>query len=197
MLFKEKLQKLYLTDKKSSLEIAKILKCSEHKVNYWILKHRIPKRSISEAVYVKNNPHGDPFVIKDIKTLKDAKLLGLGIGLYWGEGNKKSKTAIRLGNTDPALIKKFIEFLIMAFNIKTSKLKFGLQIFSDLSEKKSLEFWLTELKKFNIGRRQFSKVIITPTRGIGNYREKSQFGVLTVHFNNVKLKKILDNMLPM
>jgi len=197
MLSKEKLQKFYLINKKSSLEIAEILKCSEHKVNYWILKYEIPKRSISEAIYVKNNPHGDPFDIKDIKTLKDTKLLGLGLGLYWGEGNKKNKTSIRLGNTDPALIKKFIEFLIMAFNINTSKLKFGLQIFSDLSKKKSLKFWLVELKKFNIRREQFSKVIIMPTRGIGNYREKSQFGVLTVHFNNIKLKKILDSMLPM
>ncbi len=121
----------------------------------------------------------------------------MGLGLYWGEGNKRNKTSIRLGNTNPALIKKFIEFLMMMFNISTSKLKFGLQIFSDLSERKVLKFWLAELKKFNIEREQFSKVIVTPARGVGNYREKSQFGVLTVHFNNVKLKKILDNMLPL
>lgn len=197
MLSKEKLLKLYILDKKSSAEIAETFRFSEHKVNYWIKKYKIPKRSISEAVYIKHNPDGDPFKVRVIKSLKDAKLLGLGLGLYWGEGNKKNKTSIRLGNTDPALIRKFIEFLIKVFDIRTSKLRFGLQIFSDLSEKEVLKFWLFQLKSFHVKREQFSKVIITPTRGVGNYREKSQFGVLTVCFNNSKLKKILDSMLPL
>ena len=194
---REELQKLYISDRKSSSEIAKIFSCSEHKINYWLAKHSIQKRSLSEAMYQKYNPNGDPFKIKPANNIKDAKLLGLGLGLYWGEGNKKNKNSIRLGNTDPRLIKKFIEFLVEIFGIKKDKLRFGLQVFTDMSEKSALNFWLKELREFGIIRNQFFKVTVTPARSIGNYREKSKWGVLTVHFSNTKLKKLLDGMLPL
>jgi len=189
----EVLRRLYIEDGKSSFEIAKVFNCSEHKINYWLLKYSIPKRSISEAIYNKNNPDGDPFKIKPIRTQNDAKLLGLGLGLYWGEGNKKNKNSIRLGNTDPAIIREFIRFLIRIFGIKKEKLRFGLQIFSDLFKEVTLNFWLKELKEFGINKNQFFKVIITPSRSLGNYREKSKWGVMTVHFANTKLKNLIDS----
>lgn len=191
-----RLADLYLNQKKSSAEIAQRFKCSEHKVNYWLAKYSIPKRSMSDAIYFKNNPNGDPFKIAKVNSFEGAKLLGLGLGLYWGEGNKKNKNSIRLGNTDPDIIKTFIEFLLKVFNIEKKKLRFGLQIFSDMLPGKVLKFWVGELKQFGIKREQFFKVTITPARSLGTYREKSKFGVLTVHFSNIKLKKILDSMLP-
>ena len=187
----------YLRNKKSAFEISRVFNCSEHKINYWIRKYGIQKRSISDAMYARHNPKGDPFKVKEAKTLKDAKLHGLGLGLYWGEGNKKNKNAVRLGNTNPRLIKKFIEFLVKVLGVDVKRLKFGLQIFSDMSESNILKYWLGELSKFKISRRQFFKVTVTPSRSIGNYREKSKYGVLTVNFCNTKLKKILDNMLPL
>ncbi|MDP2598738.1 MAG: hypothetical protein Q8P49_02825 [Candidatus Liptonbacteria bacterium] len=191
------LRRLYISEKKSSADIAKLSKCSEHKVNYWLEKHLITKRSISEAIYSKRNPNGDPFLVRRAKTLSEAKLLGFGLGLYWGEGNKRNANSIRLGNTSPGLIKKFIEFLIKIFGVEKTKLRFGLQVFGDMSSKKTLDFWLNELKEFGVTRQQFFKITVTPPRSIGNYREKSKFGVLTVHFANSKLKRIIDSMLPM
>ncbi|MBI2674177.1 MAG: hypothetical protein HYX22_00340 [Candidatus Yanofskybacteria bacterium] len=191
------IKKLYVNDKKSSAEIAKIFKCSERAVNYWLAKYEVKKRSISEAVYLKNNPSGDPFKIKPVQNLEDAKLFGLGLGLYWGEGNKKNKNSVRLGNTDPKLIKKFLEFLMRICGIEKKKLRFGLQVFSDMNTGRSLKFWLKELREYGINRSQFFKVTVTPARSLGNYREKSKWGVLTVHFSNTKLKKLLDGMLPL
>src|SRR5271157_4776813 len=66
----------------------------------------------------------------------------LGIGLYWGEGNKKNIGSIRLGNTNPRLICSFVEFLIKIFGINVPKLRFGLQIFSDIQQAEALNFWL-------------------------------------------------------
>lgn len=190
------LEQHYWNKKLPVKKIAAILRCSEHRVNYWIKQFRIPKRSISEAIYLANNPNGDPFKVKKVESVKDAKLLGLGLGLYWGEGNKKNKSSIRLGNTAPGIIREFIRFLVVILGISTEKLKFGLQIFSDINPQSAMKFWLANLKEFDIKNNQFSKIIVTPSRSIGSYREKSQNGVLTVYFNNVKLKKILDNMLP-
>lgn len=180
----------------SVAQIADFLKCSEHKINYWIKKFGIEKRSLSDAMYARHNPDGDPFKIKEIDNINDAKLFGIGLGLYWGEGNKKNKNSIRLGNTDPDIIKTFIDFLINILGAKKEKLKFGLQVFSDMFPNKTLNFWLNNLSKYDINKRQFFKTTVTPSRSLGNYREKSKYGVLTVHFCNTKLKKIIDSMLP-
>src|SRR3989344_8085112 len=148
------LKKLYKDDKKSSAEIAKILGCSEHKVNYWLEKHIIPKRSISEAVYVRKNPLGDPFSFIQPKNLAEAKLFGLGVGLYWGEGNKANKNIVKLGNSDPELLKVFIKFLTTFFKINGRSLKFHLHLFSDINVEEATSHWAKEL---NVRRSQFYK----------------------------------------
>ncbi|MEX2369297.1 MAG: hypothetical protein WD552_02825 [Candidatus Paceibacterota bacterium] len=188
MLDKGKLENLYQKEKLSSKEIAKEFRCSVSKVNYWLEKHGIQKRSISEAIYVKNNPNGDPFSKPVVKSKEDAFLYGLGLGLYWGEGTKSSKHAVRLGNTDPELIKSFMHFLKKIYNIDERKLQFGLQIFSDMKKSDALKFWVEYL---DVSPDQFYKVIITPSRGLGSYNKKIQHGVLTVHFNNIKLRDIV------
>ncbi|MCR4263730.1 MAG: hypothetical protein NUV98_03380 [Candidatus Roizmanbacteria bacterium] len=186
------LRDFYLTKKLSVSAIAKKFCVSESKINYWLFKYGIGKRSISEAIYIKKNPQGDPFRFKIPKTRADLILYGLGIGLYWGEGNKRNKNSLRLGNVDPNLIKAHISFLERIYSIDKSKLKFGLQIFSDVSPNIAQKFWIDKL---NINLSQFHKVIVTPARGIGNYKNKSKYGVLTVYFNNSKLKKRIDNLI--
>ncbi len=176
----------------SVVQIAKILECSENKINYWFKKFSISKRSISEAIYLKHNPKGDPFKFKDITTVEDGFLLGLGLGLYWGEGNKRNKSSVRLGNTDPGLILKFLEFLEAIWNIKRDKLRFGLQIFSDMKPKKALRFWQ---KVLEVSPSQFQKVITKPSSKPGTYKERIQHGVLTVYYNNKKLRNQICKMI--
>ena len=88
MLKKEMLFHLYCGEKKSMQEIADRLNYSLHTVSYWMQKYKIPIRSRSEATYVRRNPGGDPFLFHKPITPEEIKLFGLGIGLYWGEGNK-------------------------------------------------------------------------------------------------------------
>ncbi len=176
----------------SSKEIAKKLGISINKINYWLKQFKIPKRSISEAVYLKYNPNGDPFQIKKNLTLEEVELLGLGLGLYRGEGSKKGTHDVRLSNSDPKLIKKFLDFLIKICQINTDKLKFWLQIFDDTNPKKALKFWCQEL---NVKPEKFYRTTINPSRGPGTYKEKCRFGVLTVRFGNTKLRKELLSML--
>ena len=185
---KEELEQLYIEQKKSVSKIAQLYNCSEHKVNYWIYKYKIPKRTISASMYLFHNPNGDPFSFVAPKTIEEAQLFGLGLGLYWGEGTKRNKNSVRLGNTDSKLIKKFIEFLEKFFNIDKIKLRYALQIFSDMSPGTALDFWKKEL---GVSGENFQKVIITPSRNTGTYKNKIKHGVLTVYFCNVKLRNIL------
>lgn len=182
------LEQLYIRNKKSVHDMSKTFKCSEGKINYWLQKYCIPKRSISEAVYAMNNPNGDPFSFQTPRTNESSFLLGLGLGLYWGEGTKKSLHAVRLGNTDPYLVKAFLVFLRKIYKIDDSKLHFALQIFTDMDQKKEEKFWREFL---NVDAKQFYKTTNTRSGSIGTYRVKSEHGVLTVYFGNKKLRDIL------
>lgn len=193
MISKEMLQKLYIQERRSMQSIADEYKCSLNKVNYWIKKYNIQTRSISDAIYTLHNPNGDPFQFIKPKTIKEATLFGLGLGLYWGEGTKANKTSVRLGNTDPELIKKFILFLLTIFNISKKDLRFGLQLFSDIKKKDAVDFWT---KNLQVSKEQFYKIIVTPSGSIGTYRRKSKYGVITIYYNNKKLRDLLNQLLP-
>jgi hypothetical protein len=185
---KNVLENWYTRDKKSAHDIARAFHCSDGKINFWLEKYSISKRSISEAIYAKHNPHGDPFAIRAARTNQDYFLFGLGLGLYWGEGTKRNLNTIRLGNTDPYLIKAFLTFLRKIYDIDDSKLRFALQIFTDMDQEKEEKFWRDFLK---IDARKFYKTINTRSGSIGTYREKSKHGVLTIYFGNKKLRDIL------
>lgn len=187
---KDILEKWYVKEKKSVHDIAKHSRCSDNKVNYWLKKYSIQKRSIADAIYVKRNPDGDPFRYADFSIDPKTFLFGLGIGLYWGEGTKKSPGQVRLGNTDPYLIRSFISFLEKTYKIDKNRLRFALQIFSDMDQKQEELFWQRFLK---VSADSFYKTINTRSGSIGTYREKSKHGVLTVYFNNKKLRNILVN----
>ena len=174
-------------------DIASSLGCSVNKVVYWMDRYGIKRRSIGEAIYQKHNPHGDPFTVKPIKTKSDAKLLGMGIGLYWGEGTKANKYSVRLGNTDPALLNIFMLFLTELFGVKKTDMRFGLQIFSDIDPQEAMEFWTRELA---VKPSQFYKITVTISGSLGTYRRKGAYGVVTVHYHNKKLRDIIVNMLP-
>ncbi len=192
---REILHNLYVVQKRSAAYIGAQCKCSQNKVNYWLAKHNVKKRTISEAMYILKNPLGDPFNLQIPHTLREGILYGLGLGLYWGEGLKRGRGGVRLGNTDVYLVRKFIEFLQNTFQVEKSRLRFGLQIFSDISPHVALNYWKREL---HIHKSQFYKVIVSKVRGKGTYTYRSKYGVIMVYFNNVRLKelicKLIDNL---
>lgn len=188
------LENLYLNEKLSSSQIATKFHCSSNKINYWLSKFNIKKRSIADATYLSLNGRKDPFEFNKLTSNDKWFLMGLGVGLYWGEGNKANKSSVKLGNTDPDLILCFIKFLKKVYNIKAEKLKFGLQIFSDIDPEVALKFWQTKL---NVEKCQFQKPVVSKIRGEGSYKIKSTYGVLTVYFNNVKLRNLIINEIEM
>ena len=182
----------YVVKRRSVAQIAQRLKFSQNKVNYWIEKYDIQKRTISDAMYHLKNPLGDPFSIKQPITVEEGILYGMGLGLYWGEGTKRGTGALRLTNTDAKLVRKFIEFLETFFKIDKNRLRFSIQIFSDISPKKALEFWKKEL---SVSDNQFYKTTVVKVRGEGTYKYKSEYGGVILYFNNIKLKRIVCEMI--
>lgn len=193
MIALETLETLYTKNGNSMKEIAIELGCSVNKVVYWMDRYGIKRRTIGDAIYQKHNPDGDPFKAKPIRSLSDAKLHGLGLGLFWGEGNKVNKHSVRLGNTDPELLKSFMKFLTELYGVPKESLKFGLQIFTDIDPQEALNFWSREL---DIKASQFYKITVTISGSLGTYRKKSPYGVATLYYHNKKLRDILIGLLP-
>lgn len=186
MITKSYLITTYIDRNLSMSEIAAELDCSVHKVEYWMKKHNIQRRNRSDATYIKSNPNGDPFKIKRNLTPEELQLKGLGIGIYWGEGNKKNLHSVRVGNTDPGLILTFVKFLRDICGVNEEKIVYGLQLFTDVDEKAALNYWMSKL---NVQRSQIMPTISRISSGrIGSYKSKNQYGVITVYVNNVKLR---------
>jgi hypothetical protein len=191
------MNKKWLSEKYASglsmMDIAIELRCSVDRVKYWMDKYGIERRSRSDASYIKHNPGGDPFLIKEITSVSEAELWGIGMGLFWGEGNKADKYAVRLGNTDHKMIQTFIRFLVELCGVDKNKLKFSLQLFSDCDPKTELKYWTQSL---GVHTSQFYKITVTISGSLGTYRKKSEHGVLQVYFHNKKLRDFLIAQLP-
>lgn len=186
MLSKKKLERLYKSGL-SMMEISDRTGWKYEKIIYWMRKYNVPRRSRSEATYVKRNPQGDPFKIKNKLNKAGVSLKQLGLGLYWGEGDKSSNnTQVRISNTDPRLIKKFKEFLVKICGVEKEKFKYSLVIFNDGNKTEAVKFWKSHL---GIKRSQFGKIITIPAQGKGTYKKKNQFGVLTISVSNKKFLK--------
>lgn len=175
------------------MEISKRTGWKYERVIYWMRKFGIPRRSWSEATYVKRNPNGDPFKLRNRLNKNEILLKGLGLGLYWGEGDKSdNNTAVRMSNTDPQLIKKFREFLVEICGVKKEKFGYYLTLFNDCDKEEAIKFWEHSL---GIKRNQLGKIIKIPPQGKGIYKKKSQFGVLNITVTNKKLKDEIMRML--
>jgi hypothetical protein len=188
----DKIAQMYRSGR-SMAEIAKHLGKSAHQVQRHLDKAGVARRNRSDATYLKRNPDGDPFLLLQPQILPEAELLGWGLGLYWGEGTKSDSNSVRLGNTDPALLRKFVKFLTEICHVSADKIRYGLQIFQDINQENAVNYWLKEL---NIRREQLlPTIVVSPRQGHGTYRKKSQYGVVTVYFNNKKLRDALVGML--
>ena len=170
------------------MEIAKKIGCSNSGVKYLAEKYNIPRRSRSEANYIKYNPTGDPFKIKKLKTKKDIELFNLGIGLFLGEGTKKNKFNVALANSDPQILQLFLKFLREICGVKERKIKAALNIFNDIDIKEAVNFW-SKITKISVDR--INTTMVRKSKG-GTYKNKSHWGTLTVYVPNVRLKAIVD-----
>ena len=161
-LSKEVLEELYNEQRLSMAEIAERLGCSPNKVAYWMIKYGIPRRDISDAIYEKRNPDGDPFEIQESLSDDERELFQLVVGLYIGEGNKKRGDEASISNSDPRVIRAFIRFVCDICGVNREDLFVSLNIYDDVETEDVLVYWeeVTELP-----RSQFHKPVVRSKQG--------------------------------
>ncbi len=94
--------------------------------------------------------------VKDIGRLSKRDLFMLGLGLYWGEGNK-SYNHTRIINSDPNIIIASIRWFKEIYGLSNKNFTISLSLYSDNDIDKCLDFWS---KKTNIPLEQFRKTQI-------------------------------------
>lgn len=82
--------------------------------------------------------------------------------LYWCEGNKSARGGAYFTNSDPKLIKKFLELLRKSFDIDESKFHPCIHLHEYHDLRKQLDFWS---KVTNIPKEQFIKPYRKPNTG--------------------------------
>ncbi|MBI3764127.1 MAG: hypothetical protein HY260_19980, partial [Chloroflexi bacterium] len=142
-------------------EIAEQLGCSPNKVVYWMEKHGIERRDISEAIYQWHNPDGDPFDIQTLETEEQRDLFQLAIGLYIGEGKKQSDADVSLSNTEPRVIQVFLRFIREICRVDEEKIFAWINVFDDAQLERAQSYW-EEVTRLSSS--QFYKAVVRPRR---------------------------------
>lgn len=93
---------------------------------------------------------------KDIGFLTEREKFIAGFFLYWGEGGKTKRSTVALSNTDPAMLRFFLEWLSI-LKVGKKKIKIRLQLYSDMNIRRETRFWV---KKLRIPENQFRKPYI-------------------------------------
>lgn len=79
----------------------------------------------------------------DIGEITPRELFIAGLYLYWGEGAKTTRHSILLANTDPAMMRAFLDWLDIV-GIPRKSVRVKLHIYKDMNAKKEIRFWCKE-----------------------------------------------------
>ncbi|MFH1698135.1 MAG: hypothetical protein ABH882_03715 [Candidatus Omnitrophota bacterium] len=188
MLEKKILQRFYYNKKLSMMDSAKLLNVTPATVAYWMKQYCLKRRSISESAYVKQNPKGDPFCIKDKFTSEDKELFVACLMLYWAEGSRRNKHVIQLANLDHRMLTLFIEFLKKICGVKENKICLTIQLYKNFDKKAVKTYWSKTLKV----PAQFIAVNIHSDNRSKPDLQWSKYGIARIEVRNVKLKRWID-----
>lgn len=203
---KEKAVELRLSGK-SYNEIKDILKISKSTLSEWFKV--MPESENIRQKLVADRKENDLLVLKKVNNKRSLYLDALyekarsdavieyeihsktalfiaGLGLYYGEGNKASKYAVSISNSDYRVLAIFRNFLIRVCNISPGVIKSWLLLYPDLNEEICKEHWIN---KVHLGRDSFMKS--TCIQGRHKTRRVS-YGICTIGLGSRVLKnKIL------
>lgn len=117
----------------------------------------------------------------DTGTLTGRDIFMVGLGLYWGEGYKKGSQELGFTNSDPHIIRFYINWLSKIYLIKKVDLILRISI-NELHlhrEREVLAYWS---KLLNIPKTQFTKTSFIKTKS------KKVYNSSTKHYGTLRVK---------
>lgn len=145
------------------------------------------KKSLLTQIYKE----GEKEAKKEFEQLKFFPLFLIGISIYWGEGDKISKSLVRISNVDPLLIRIFVRFLKEICGVKKEKIRASVLIYPDLDENICKGYWVG---KSELLEKNFNKSILIQGR---HKTRRLTYGVCTITVSSTYLKRKIDIWLQM
>jgi transposase len=123
---------------------------------------------------------------KEMLPMNDRDLFLMGLALYWGEGTKSRMSTLELANTDPDMIKFYIQWLTVSLQVPKKSLKVRLHLYKDMNVEEKMYYWSDVL---NIPLDQFQKPYVKETLTTKRIQHKGRFGQGTcvIRIHNVPL----------
>ena len=129
---------------------------------------------------------------KEIGHLSPRDVFIAGLYLYWAEGTKSFRGKNQIANTDPAVIKAFLQWLI-TMGISKEKIYVRLQLYNDMNVQVETRFWS---KILNIPRSRFRTPSIKKSSLTGLTRKHGHgHGTCDLIFDNVLLWEYITGAL--
>lgn len=179
-----KLAKSYSKEGFSIGQISRKFNIPASTVVYYLDKHGIKRRPRNEAVtlwYITEFSK-KPFCLKKNLSARDKKLKLAGVMLYWAEG-AKGGNSVKFVNSDPKMVKIFIDFLRNICGISEDRLKLLIHLYPDQDDRSLKNFWSSAT---GIPESNFYKSYVHIGR-VGTYKSKSLYGTVAVNYSDKKL----------
>lgn len=126
---------------------------------------------------------------KEFELLKYDPLFISGIMLYWGEGAKDPKQAIKLTNSDPKMISFYVQFLLKSCRMPMEKIKAYILIYPQIEERTARAYWS---KMSGVPWENFTKSVVIQGR---HATRRLGWGVCTISVSSTYFKqKMLEWM---
>lgn len=81
----------------------------------------------------------------ELEVLKFHPVFVAGVMLYWGEGDKVTRSGVRISNTDPLLLRLFISFLKDVCGVELDAIRASVLIYPDHDETECRRYWSSEI----------------------------------------------------
>lgn len=118
---------------------------------------------------------------KDIGALSRRDLFIAGLYLYWGEGTKSNIGKLAVANTDPFVIKAFLNWAKI-MGISPESIRVRLHLYTDMNIKKETLYWAKELR---VSIKQFRKPYIKKSSLAGlTYKTGYGHGTCNLYFGD-------------
>lgn len=188
----ELVRDLYLNKKLCVREIAEYLIVSSDAVVSFFRRHKIPRRTFSEAQGVSFAKKKPSFTKNIINTKRLKELCAMGVMLYWAEGYKGDDTAttVDFANSDSFMIQIFLIFLRNVYTLNEKKFRIYLYCYSDQNVLELMKYWSKQTK---VPISQFSKPYVrTDFKKDGR---KMKYGMIHVRYHDKKLLLDVKSMI--
>lgn len=159
------------------------------------LRGLLKRNKNQTALAIRRRDQAQKSARAEIKNISYENLFFIGIALYWAEGYKRPKMKngreltghpISLTNSDPKLVKTFIEFLIKVCKVPRERITANVRIFQHLNEISTLKYWSETL---GLSLKNFTKTYVGTSRSSMNKKpfNRLPYGVIQIRINNTPL----------